>query len=96
MLRNAPPVSQSERERLLAANPRRDHNLASGDGIPIEERAAKEVTHMQGVLVAPEGIQVANPAFDVTPNRYVSAIITERGVARPPYTETLRKLCDSV
>ncbi len=69
-----------------------DLTLESGDQIPIEERAAKEVTHVQGVQVAPEGIAVANPAFDVTPNRYVSAIITERGVARAPYTETLRAL----
>jgi methylthioribose-1-phosphate isomerase len=71
-----------------------DLTLASGDQIPIEERAAKEVTHIQGVCVAPEGINVANPAFDVTPNRYVSAIITERGVARAPYTESLRRLRD--
>jgi methylthioribose-1-phosphate isomerase len=69
-----------------------DLTLESGDQIPIEERAAKEVTHVQGVQVAPDGIAVANPAFDVTPNRYVSAIITERGVARAPYTETLRAL----
>lgn len=69
-----------------------DLTLASGDQIPIEERAAKEVTHLQGVHVAPDGIAVANPAFDVTPNRYVSAIITERGVARAPYTEALRAL----
>jgi methylthioribose-1-phosphate isomerase len=50
------------------------------------------VTHLQGVPIAPDGIKVANPAFDVTPNRYVSAIITERGVARAPYRETLRRL----
>ena len=72
-----------------------DLTLASGDEIPIEERAAKEVTHVQGVPLAPEGIAVANPAFDVTPNRYVSAIITERGVARPPYTESLRGVCQT-
>jgi methylthioribose-1-phosphate isomerase len=69
-----------------------DLSLASGDEIPIEQRAAAEVTHVHGVPVAPEGTQVANPAFDVTPNRYVTAIITERGVARAPYTESLRKL----
>jgi methylthioribose-1-phosphate isomerase len=69
-----------------------DLSLASGDEIPIEERASKEVTHVGGVHVAPEGIQVANPAFDVTPNRYVSGIITERGVARAPYTQSLREL----
>ncbi len=71
-----------------------DLTLASGDEIPIEERASKEVTHVQGVHVAPDGIQVANPAFDVTPNRYVTAIITERGVAREPYVESLWKLCE--
>ncbi len=69
-----------------------DLSLASGDEIPIEQRAAIEVTHVHGVPVAPEGTAVANPAFDVTPNRYVTAIITERGVARAPYTESLRKL----
>ncbi len=70
-----------------------DLTLASGDEIPIEERAWREVTHVQGVQVAPDGIKVANPAFDVTPNRYVTAIITEGGVARNPYTESLRELC---
>lgn len=69
-----------------------DLSLASGDEIPIEERSAREVTHVQGIAVAPEGIAVANPAFDVTPNRYVSAIITERGVARAPYGESLQRL----
>jgi methylthioribose-1-phosphate isomerase len=72
-----------------------DLTLASGDEIPIEERASKEVTHIGGVHVAPEGINVANPAFDVTPHRYISAIITERGVARAPFTESLRKLCQA-
>jgi methylthioribose-1-phosphate isomerase len=69
-----------------------DLSLTSGDQIPIEQRAAAEVTHVNGVPVAPEGTPVANPAFDVTPNRYVTAIITERGVARAPYSESLRKL----
>lgn len=69
-----------------------DLTLESGDEIPIEERAAHEVTHVFGVPVAPEGIAVQNPAFDVTPNRYVTGIITERGVARAPYTESLRAL----
>jgi methylthioribose-1-phosphate isomerase len=69
-----------------------DLTLASSDQIPIEERAAAEVTHVQGVPLAPDGIGVANPAFDVTPNRYVTAIITERGVARAPYAESLRRL----
>ncbi len=69
-----------------------DLTLTSGDQIPIEQRAAAEVTHLQGVPVAPEGTRVENPAFDVTPSRYVTAIITERGVARPPYAESLAKL----
>jgi methylthioribose-1-phosphate isomerase len=72
-----------------------DLTLTSGDLIPIEQRAASEVTHVFGVPVAPEGIGVENPAFDVTPNRYVTAIITERGVARAPYTESLRALMDT-
>ena len=69
-----------------------DLSLASGDQIPIEQRAAQEVTHVGGVPVAPEGTSVENPAFDVTPNRYVTAIITERGVARSPYSESLARL----
>jgi methylthioribose-1-phosphate isomerase len=71
-----------------------DLTLASGDQIPIEQRAASEVTHVFGVPVAPEGTAVENPAFDVTPNRYVTAIITERGVARAPYGESLRGLAE--
>ena len=69
-----------------------DLTLASGDEIPIERRPDAEVTHVFGNAVAPAGTRVENPAFDVTPNRYVTAIITERGVARAPYTESLRKL----
>jgi len=69
-----------------------DLTLKSGDEIPIEQRAASEVTHVFGVQVAPDDTRVENPAFDVTPNRYVTAIITERGVARAPYTESLRGL----
>ena len=69
-----------------------DLTLASGDQIPIERRPDAEVTHVFGTAVAPEGTHVENPAFDVTPNRYVTAIITERGVARAPYEESLRRL----
>jgi methylthioribose-1-phosphate isomerase len=69
-----------------------DLTLASGDQIPIEQRPAQEVTHVFGVPVAPEAVPVENPAFDVTPNRYVTAIITERGIARQPYAESLKKL----
>lgn len=68
-----------------------DLSIASGDSIPIEERAAHEVTHIQGVRIAPD-VDVANPAFDVTPARLISAIITEQGVARPPFTDSLARL----
>ena len=69
-----------------------DLSLESGDQIPIEERAAAEVTRIYGHQVAPEGTAVQNPAFDVTPARYVTAIITEKGVARAPYGESLKQL----
>ena len=69
-----------------------DLKIASGAQIPIEQRAAEEVTHVFGVPVAPRNIEVENPAFDVTPSRYVTAIVTERGVARAPYEESLRAL----
>lgn len=69
-----------------------DLSLASGGQIPIEQRPASEVTHVFGVPVAAAGARVENPAFDVTPNRYVTAIITERGVARAPYEESLRRI----
>ena len=66
-----------------------DLTLPTGDAIPIEERSPEEVTHIAGRRIAPEGIDVANPAFDVTPHRYVAAIITERGVLRPPFGPAL-------
>jgi methylthioribose-1-phosphate isomerase len=71
-----------------------DLTLKSGASIPIEQRSAEEVTHVFGVPVAPENIAVENPAFDVTPARYVTAIISERGVARAPYEESLKKLAE--
>jgi methylthioribose-1-phosphate isomerase len=64
----------------------------TGASIPIEERPADEVTHVAGRRVAPEGVAVRNPAFDVTPHRYVTAIVCERGVVRPPFAEGLRAL----
>src|SRR3989442_10021019 len=70
-----------------------DLKLSSGEQIPIEQRNPEEVTKVRGVVIAPAGIRVANPAFDVTPNSYVTAIITEAGIARPPYKESLRDLC---
>lgn len=69
-------------------------DLATPDGskIPIEERNGKEVTHIAGKQMVPDGVSVENPAFDVTPAKYVAAIITERGIARAPYQESLQKL----
>jgi methylthioribose-1-phosphate isomerase len=61
----------------------------TGAEIPIEERNAKEVTHMAGTQVTPDGASVRNPSFDVTPHRYITAIVTERGILRPPYLEAL-------
>lgn len=69
-----------------------DRSLASGEGIPIEERASAEVTQLGGVQIAPPSVPARHPAFDVTPHRYITAIITERGVAREPYTESLNAL----
>jgi methylthioribose-1-phosphate isomerase len=69
-----------------------DLSLPDGSGIPIEERDPDEVRKIMGVSITPAGAKVANPAFDVTPNRYVHAIITERGIARPPFQESLRDL----
>ena len=68
-----------------------DLTLASGETIPIEQRSAEEVTHIRGVRIAPD-VPAAHPAFDVTPHRLIAAIITERGVARAPYEESLRQL----
>jgi methylthioribose-1-phosphate isomerase len=69
-----------------------DFACADGSGIPIEQRNAREITHFAGRQMVPEGVSVENPAFDVTPAEYVSAIITERGVARAPYGDSLLKL----
>ena len=68
-----------------------DMNCPTGDEIPIEERDQREITHVKDIQLAPDGIGVANYAFDVTPNEFVTAIITEKGVARAPYTESLQK-----
>jgi methylthioribose-1-phosphate isomerase len=70
-----------------------DLSISSGEMIPIEERRPEEVTHIKGIPIAPRGANVANPAFDVTPHRYISAIITECGVLREPYIERLKKSC---
>jgi len=69
-----------------------DFSLADGSGIPIEERPAAEVREINGRLIVPPAAKVRNPAFDVTPARYIAGIITENGVARPPYEKTLKAL----
>ncbi|GIL15188.1 MAG: methylthioribose-1-phosphate isomerase [Chloroflexota bacterium] len=71
-----------------------DMSLASGREIPIEERDAEEVTTIEGVRFAPVGVHVGNPAFDVTPNKYLTAIVTERGIVYPPFTENLLRVMD--
>jgi methylthioribose-1-phosphate isomerase len=69
-----------------------DLSCAEGSKIPIEQRHPKEVTHIAGKQMVPDGVEVENPAFDVTPAKYVAAIITEKGIARAPYGESLRRL----
>src|ERR1700734_370138 len=69
-----------------------DPACPNGDMIPIEQRDAKEVTHIAGKQMVPDGVSIENPAFDVTPAKYVAAIITEKGIARAPYNESLQKL----
>jgi methylthioribose-1-phosphate isomerase len=69
-----------------------DMETPTGDEIPIEQRSAREVTHMAGRQLTPEGVGIENPAFDVTPHKYVAAIVTERGIANAPYSESLKKL----
>ena len=71
-----------------------DLHTPSGNQIPIEQRNPREVTHFAGKAVTPAGVQVENPAFDVTPAKYVTAIVTERGIARPPFDESLRRLAE--
>jgi methylthioribose-1-phosphate isomerase len=68
-----------------------DFDCPDGDGIPIEQRNPREVTHIAGKQMTPDGVSIENPAFDVTPAKYVAAIITERGIARAPYGESLEK-----
>jgi methylthioribose-1-phosphate isomerase len=72
-----------------------DLNCPTGDEIPIEERDIREITHVKEIQLAPEGVDVSNYAFDVTPNDLVTAIITEKGVARAPYAESLRRQFES-
>ena len=70
-----------------------DMSLKSGEEIPIEERDSKEVTHILGKQIAPTGVKVFNPAFDLTPNRYVEGIISEKGVIKKPFEENIKSVC---
>ena len=69
-----------------------DLETPDGSKIPIEQRNAREVTHIAGKQMTPDGVEIENPAFDVTPAKFVTAIITERGIARAPYDESLSEL----
>jgi methylthioribose-1-phosphate isomerase len=72
-----------------------DFSIKNGEAIPIEERSAGEVTHFRGRRIAPSGVRVENPAFDITPCRYVSAFITEKGVVTPPFKTNLYRVARS-
>ena len=72
-----------------------DLSLSDGSRIPIEERPFSEVTHIKGIAIAPEGVRVRNPAFDVTPARYITAIVTENGIVKGDYRSGLRKVAAS-
>ena len=73
-----------------------DMNTPTGEKIPIEQRPQKEVTHHGGRQMTPDGVKVENPAFDVTPAKYVTAIVTERGILRAPYKESLQEMASSL
>jgi methylthioribose-1-phosphate isomerase len=73
-----------------------DFETADGSKIPIEQRNSREVTHFAGKQVTPAGVSIENPAFDVTPSKYVTAIVTEKGIARAPYLESLQRLADQM
>ncbi|MGH9480628.1 MAG: S-methyl-5-thioribose-1-phosphate isomerase [Terriglobales bacterium] len=87
-------LAKENRVPFYVAAPRStlDLSLASGDQIPIEQRSPAEVTHLAGVAIAPAGVAAAHPAFDVTPHRYITAIVTEAGIARPPFRASLARL----
>ncbi|HEY5381491.1 MAG TPA: s-methyl-5-thioribose-1-phosphate isomerase, partial [Acidobacteriaceae bacterium] len=69
-----------------------DPNTATGEGIPIEQRDPREVTHSNGKQMTPDGVGIENPAFDVTPAKYIAAIITERGILRAPFQASIREM----
>jgi methylthioribose-1-phosphate isomerase len=90
-------LAKEHRIPFYVAAPISTVDLATPDGskIPIEQRNAREVTHIAGKQMVPDGVQIENPAFDVTPAKYVTAIITERGIARAPYEESLLELAEA-
>jgi methylthioribose-1-phosphate isomerase len=90
-------LAKEHRIPFYVAAPISTVDLATPDGskIPIEQRNAREVTHIAGKQMVPDGVEIENPAFDVTPAKYVTAIITERGVARAPYEESLLELAEA-
>src|SRR4029079_4902133 len=73
-----------------------DLSTSDGDRIPIEERDQREVSHLGSSRLTPEGAKIRNPAFDVTPHRYIAGSITKKGISRPPYTDSLRAAFESV
>ena len=78
---------------IRATTPRTRSRTPDGSGIPIEERNEREVTHVGSTRMAPQGAAVWNPAFDVTPHRLIAGIVTDHGICRPPYTESLQVAC---
>jgi methylthioribose-1-phosphate isomerase len=73
-----------------------DLSTPDGDQIPIEERDQREITHLGSARLTPEGVKIRNPAFDVTPHRYIAGIITEKGIFQPPYTESLKRAFEAL
>jgi methylthioribose-1-phosphate isomerase len=69
-----------------------DFTIKSGSQISIEERDEQEILQIRGIQIAPTGVHAANPAFDITPGRYINAIITDRGIVKPPYQRSILKL----
>jgi methylthioribose-1-phosphate isomerase len=69
-----------------------DPNITKGDMIPVEQRNSQEISHFGKKAIGPKNVKILNPAFDVTPNKYVAGIITEKGVLRPPYRSEIRKV----
>jgi methylthioribose-1-phosphate isomerase len=72
-----------------------DLDTPDGSGIPIEQRHPREVTHVRGSQLTPAGALIRNPAFDITPHRFIAGIITDRGILRAPYIESLKRAFDT-